>query len=111
MALRRDACGEGQAELDGPVFGIGVQGTTHSSLVYGSREAETQFTVLFDPCPPGVEASRPQPSLGNQLMWKIRALPRLFTLSPNPIGTGGLLLLDPRTTHFLICSSGVSLWL
>lgn len=75
LVVRRDDCGEGQAEQDGTGVGLGLWGTIQPTPLLRSCEARCPSTVLLDPCPPRIEAIRAQASLGNEKMCKIVVLP------------------------------------
>lgn len=90
------------------MVGTGLLGTTQPSLPL--YEPGSPPTVLFDPCPPGVEAPRPQASLENQQPCKVRVLPAPVHPQPLILETQEALLLDPETTHFFTWSWGVSPW-
>lgn len=67
------------------------------------------FHSSLDSCLPAVEATRPHPSHGHRKVCEIRGMP-----GP-PLPSASILsaqeaLPDPKTTHFLTCSRGVSPW-
>lgn len=94
-------------ERDGSVVGLG-RVVPVSTLVLGGLAAST---VPLDTCPPAVEASRPQPhSHWNRKMCEIRAV-LVPPLPQPPFRRHQEAVLDPKTTHLVTWSIGVSPWL